>query len=648
MTRCLGRISAICLLAVGMAAALISVPAHGDAFGPPQPPTGVVAKVTAGGIQVSWAPSPDAAPAITQYVVHAGPDSCPVTVSAGQTSAVMPFVKGPSTVAAQVQAVSEYGFSANAAASPVLVPSKASADYRNVQFLEFSDFHGAIEKSSSSIGAATLTNAFNADRKTVLSTFVVSAGDNIGGAPVISSEFSEMPTGQALDLMGLDVSGFGNHEHDRPITHIRSVIEATDFPWVASNYSSLVPLQAKDNGTAPFTVLDRGRVKVGFVAMNTEDLAELVKDGNLDYGRNRSKEIVVSPSTAGLEKAVRQARAEGAQIVVALLHEGWAESINGVATGRLLDLARSLVGVDVVFGGHTHQQYASLINGHPVVEVPNSGQMYSRTIVCVNTRTDKVVGSSVDFVTKAMLAATTEDPTTAAMVAGYKAQLGSRLDARVGEVSAVFPRGGTPPVERSGETPMGDFAADAIRVKYGTQFAVMNGGGVRDTLPARGYSPMDATLVRPSIGSTGPYDVTLGDVVSVFPFGNTAATTTMTGAQLWKALENGVSGWPTDGRFPQVSGFRFVFDPTRVAGSRITSVTLPDGTPIPADGTVYTVATVDYMVYGGDGYVGVFNPTTAVMREPYIDAVIEAITADAAAGRVTQMPVLDGRITRAS
>ena len=193
---------------------------------------------------------------------------------------------------------------------------------------------------------------------------------------------------------------------------------------------------------------------------------------------------------------------------------------------------------------------------------------------------------------------------------------------------------------------MGDFSADAVRAKYGTDFALLNGGGIRDTLPASTYIPQDQTLRRPRPGQTGPFDVVLGDVLSVFPFGNNVATTIMSGKQLWQALENGVSKWPTDGRFPQVSGLRFTFDPTKPAGSRILSVSRPDGSPIPADAKTFTVTTVDYLIAGGDGYQGVFSATDLVMREPYLDAVLEAFRKDRAAGRVTLVPPLDGRITR--
>ena len=630
---------------IAISAGVLSAPASATSFATPQPPSAVTSALAANGVKVTWAPSPAANPPITNYVVHAGPDSCPITVPANATSAVMPIIKGPLSITPVVQAVNAYGFSTNAAGNAVTVPDKATPGFRNVQFLEFSDFHGAIEASSSTIGAAVLATALAADRKTVKSTFTISVGDNIGGAPVISSAFDELPTIEALNLMKLDVSTFGNHEHDRPIPHLRQMIDASQFDWVASNYSTLAPLKGKVNAPTEFVIEERGGVKVGFVGMNTPDVAELVFAGNLNYGKGLSRSLVVSPALARVNQRVLDARAAGAQLVVALVHEGWDANVDGAAIGTLIDLAVALTGADAVFGAHTHQQHASMVEGRPVVQVPNSGQMYSRTVICLDTVSGAPVGSSVDFVTKAALSSVTADTTTAALVAEYRAALGTKLDVVVGTVSGVFPRGGTPAVERSGETPMGDFAADAVRSKYGTDFAILNGGGMRDQLPGSGYQPVNPALRRPLPGSSGPYDVTLGDVISVLPFGNTAATTTMTGATLWQALENGVSGWPTAGRFPQISGFRFAFDPTLPAGSRITSVTKTDGTPIARDGTVFSVTTIDYMVYGGDGYDGVFSPETAIMRDPYIDAVLDALKRDLANGTVTVVPVADGRIT---
>jgi 5'-nucleotidase len=146
---------------------------------------------------------------------------------------------------------------------------------------------------------------------------------------------------------------------------------------------------------------------------------------------------------------------------------------------------------------------------------------------------------------------------------------------------------------------------------------------------------------------TGALDVTLGDALTVYPFGNQVATTIVTGENLWKALENGVGGnYPGDGRFPQVSGLKFSFDSTKAVGSRIVSVTKLDGTAIAKDQTVYTLTTLDYIIYGGDGYVNVFSPSKAKVFGALLDVFVDALKADMAAGKVTQVPALDGRVKK--
>jgi len=532
------------------------------------------------------------------------------------------------------------------ATTPLTVRGRADDRYRAVQFLQFSDFHGALEVSSSNIGAAVLASSLALDRSRVKPTFTVSAGDNFGGSPVISSLFEELPSVEVLNAMDVDVSTFGNHEHDRPLTHLRRMMDASKFQWVVSNYSTLVPLQGTKNGAKPFTIIERDGIKVGFVGMNTEEAPVLVFPTNFQYGKGLSRKIEVSASAATVSGQAKAARAAGAQMVVGLLHQGFGASVSGKPTGRLIDLARQIRGVDVIYGAHTHTEYLGVINGRPVTEVPNSVREYSRTTSCLDTSRNRVIGSVVELTGKSEVASIPPDPAVATIVAKYKAQLGLQLDQRVGVIDGIFPRGGNPPVERSGQTPIGDFAADAVRAKYGTDFALLSGGGFRDTLPANGYQPANQTLRRPGQGRTGPYDITLGDMLALLPFGNTAATTTISGEGLWQALENGVSGWPAEGRFPQVSGLRFTFDPYQPEGTRIQSVTRVDGTPIARDATRYSITTVDYLVYGGDGYGSVFSPTSATMREPFIDAVIAAFKADLAAGRITNVPVPDGRITR--
>jgi 5'-nucleotidase len=563
-----------------------------------------------------------------------------------------------------VQAVNAYGFSKPTASTKSYTAADlatvASPLNKAVQVLQLSDLHGAIEVGGS-FGAALLASNWAADRTANAATVAVSSGDNIGAAPPISTEFEELPTIEALNLAKLDVSVFGNHEHDRNIDHLNKMIGASDFQWVVSNYSegALGALKSGTKQAKNYTIIERGGVKIGVVGSNTPETIEQVFPGNLDYkdASGAKKTITINPGVVGINQAIVEAKAAGADIVIAVIHQGWLENADGVAKGLFNSLASQIKGAAAIYGGHSHQTFATVIPGSPRVaptvlgQVRNAGVEYTRTQICM--RSGKVVGQSIQHVLKAaaptintgvVSTVTTQDTTAAAMVKKYKDQLSAKLDVKIGQVSGVFPRGGSPAVERSGETPMGNYMADLLRAKYKTDFAIQNGGGIRDTFPAKTYIPANTALVRTG---TGPLDVTLGDAFTVFPFGNQVATTVVTGENLWKALENGVGGnYPGDGRFPQVSGFKFSFDSSKPIGSRIVSVTKLDGTTIPKDATEYTLTTLDFLIYGGDGYVNVFSPSKAKVQGALLDIFVESLKADMAAGKVTQVPAADGRIKK--
>ncbi len=651
--------------AVAVLVSLLIPSAHAATYSLPGAPTNVTSYLGAKGVVVKWAESEAVNPRITGYVVSAGAGSCPIFVPASNHSTItMPVVAGQPGGTPTVQAVNAYGFSKPTASKSTYTAAQlatvVSGLAKSVQVLQFSDLHGAIEVGSS-FGAPLLVSNFEADRKAAATTITVSSGDNIGAAPPISTEFEEMPTIESMNLMKVDASTFGNHEHDRNLAHVQKVIGASDFQWVVSNYpaSSMAVLKSGAKQTKSYTIIDRGGIKVGIVGSNTPETIEQVFPGNLDYidANGKKATIEIDPGVVGINKAIVEAKAAGAEIVVALIHQGWLENADGVAKGLYNSLASQIKGATVIYGGHSHQTFSTIIpptsRTAPVLlgEVRNAGVEYTRSQICINN--GKVVGVSLQNVLKAatptintgvVSTVTTQDATAAALVKKYKDQLTGKLDVKIGSVSGVFPRGGTPAVERSGENPMGIYIADLLRAKYKTDFALSNGGGIRDTFPAKTYIPADTKLVRTG---TGPLDVTLGDALTVYPFGNQVATTVVTGANLWAALENGVGGnYPADGRFPQVSGFKFSFDASKPVGSRIVSVTKNDGTAIPKDSTVYTLTTLDYIIYGGDGYVNVFSPAQAKVFGALLDVFVDALKADLAAGKVTQVPALDGRVKK--
>jgi 5'-nucleotidase len=579
----------------------------------------------------------------------------------GRSYVTMPVVVGQPGGTPVVQAVNAYGFSVAAKSrmsytAEELATVVSPSNIKSVQVLQLSDLHGAIEVSPTNIGAAVLASAFANDRKNAAATVTLSSGDNIGAAPPISTEFEEMPTIESMNLMKFDASTFGNHEHDRNLAHVQKVIGASDFQWVSSNYgdSSLAVLKSGAKAAKSFTIIERGDVKIGIVGSNTETTIEQVFPGNLDYtdAAGVKRTIEIQAGVDGINAAIKAAKKAGADLVVAVIHQGWSESVGGVSVGVLNEMATEIKGAAAIYGGHSHQTFTTVVPGEKsttgtlVGQTLNAGVEYTRSQICVNTSSNRVLGSSIETIKKAAVATVVADAPTAALVKKYKDQMTGKLDAKIGTVAGTFPRGGTPAVERSGENPMGIYIADLLRAKYKTDFALTNGGGIRDTFPAKTYIPVDTKLVRTG---TGPLDVTLGDALTVYPFGNQVATTVVTGENLWKALENGVGGnYPGDGRFPQISGFKFTFDPTKAIGSRIVSVTKNDGTAIAKDQTVYTLTTLDFIIYGGDGYLNVFSPAKAKVMGSLLDVFVDALKADLAAGKVTQLPALDGRVKKVS
>jgi 5'-nucleotidase len=649
------RISAIVsalALTTSALVVLTSPQVSANTYAVPAAPVIKKAYVTPKGVRVVFN-KVTASPAVNAYVISGGQGSCPITVPANTTGVVtLPIIAGQTTASISIKAVNAYGFSTAGTWSKTFSASDlagvATSTWQAVQLLQLSDLHGAIEGTSANAGTALLMSAFAAERAKNPATFTLSAGDNIGAAPPISSQFEELPTIESMNLLKFDVSGFGNHEHDRNLAHVQKIIGASDFQWVASNYSSLEPLKSGTKAAKSFHIVERGGVSVGFVAANTEDTKEQIFPGNLS---SNGKDLVISPSADGVNSAIKAAKAAGADFVVAILHQGWQENRDGEAKGRLIELAKQIKGAAVVFGGHSHQTYSSAlagnaaVNGSLIAMTRNAGQEYNRVNVCMDG-SGRVRGSSVDVVTRASFATLTPNADGAAMVKKYKDQLNAKLDVKIGQVNGIFAQGGTPQVQRAGEAAIGNFTADAMRKKYGTEFAYINGGGIRDKFPAATYVPADKTYNRPGTDKVAPFDVTLGDALAVYPFGNTVGVSVITGENLWKALENGVSNWPGDGRFPQISGFKFSFDTTKPVGSRVQSVTKADGTAIAKDSKEYTIAVPDFMIYGGDGYVGVFTPSKAKLRGLLVDVFIEAVQEASAGGKAIQIPALDGRITK--
>ena len=535
-----------------------------------------------------------------------------------------------------------------------------------IQILNVSDWHGNVDPVGTAGGAWNISARWQQDRLAHPS-LTLTAGDDFGASPALSSFFNEEPAVKAERMMGMQVGALGNHNFDRGLPHLQQMIDLAGAPtsadapgqpyrYVAANLKNL---EGNLTGVEPLAYFDVGGAKVAVIGITNEEAPTVVLPGA--FGT-----IEITNGVEAANKFARIARKAKADAVIVITHKGVRGFTNGEPHGELIDFAKSVDPslIDVVVGDHTDVQYSGTINGILVHENRSFGLTYAKTLLQVQPgargEAGSVLSKAVTFVTPSPAGALGNNNTSCTggtppaafcdqaivdMLVPYRRQLAAMLDQHVGTTTEPFKRGGN--IERRQEVPLGDLIADGMRWRYNTQLALMNGGGIRSQMPACSYQPENKSLKRSNWNSTftsivtcagyaagGPYDIVLGDIFTVLPFGNVLNTRTVTGAQLWLALENGVSridsaGNGADGRFPQIAGFKFSFRYDIPSGclssasctvNRVQSVSLADGTPIPnSSSATYTMALPNFVNVGGDGYF-MFNDGQGATQE--LDAVV--------------------------
>jgi 2',3'-cyclic-nucleotide 2'-phosphodiesterase (5'-nucleotidase family) len=526
----------------------------------------------------------------------------------------------------------------------VATGAKSPPEAVTVQFLAVSDWHGQLEPSGGVGGAAVIASYWKQDRALNPNTIALTAGDAFGATPPVSNFFDEEPAVRALRMMGISADTFGNHNFDRGTAHLQRMVDlaastdpsvqGTPYRFLAANLSNVDENLA---GVDKWGWLRVAGLKIAVIGAVNEEAPTLVKPGSLGT-------MEITDAAEAVNKRAEVARKAGADIVVVLTHKG-VRGFNpdGSPFGELIDLAHAVEGVDVIFGDHTDIQWSGTINDTLVLEARSKGVSYSRTRVTVTPGVG-VTSKSTQFITP-IANAVTPDPDIQALIESYKSKIKDRLQVVIGSSAVRVPR--TDSCGNSNgricESKVGNFVTDALRATYGTDFAITNSGGLRKdlTCPPEGGGDGFCPAFTPP-----PFAITRGQVLAVLPFGNVAATLSVTGAELKTYLENGVSRMPgVDGRYPQVSGLCFTYDISSPAGSRVTMAVRQatdgscTGAPVDLSGTTsYTLATNDFVAAGGDGYPSVASRMTT--RE-----ILDAVVADYVAATTPIEPKLQGRIT---
>jgi 5'-nucleotidase len=457
-------------------------------------------------------------------------------------------------------------------------------------------------------------------RKSSKNPVVLSGGDQFQGSLFYRTYKGRLAV-QAMNLIGYDATAIGNHEFDDGPAVLARFIREARFPVVATNID-VTHEPALNRLIRSFVTLQVGGQKIGIVGYTTEETPALSKTGK--------RVVFLRPETA-LTGAVAILKFQGVNKIIAVSHAGF---------NRDKQVAAAVDGIDVIVGGHTNTLLSNTARGaqgpYPVVVKSPSGKpvlvvqayAFSRYVGQLEVAFDK---AGVPVKWKGDLVPVSFDiakhPKMEALINAMRGPVDALRKKVVGRLATGFD--GSTETCRSRECTMGNMVADALVWKtraQGTQIAFINGGGVRASM------------------AKGP--ATMGSILVVLPFQNAIATLKLKGHDIRAALEHGVSQVKEGaGRFPQVSGMRFVWDPARPVGRRVVWVEVRDGKRwVPMkDDAVYKVATIDYLRRGGDGYK-VFKDKAI---EPYDGGVnLEDAVAEYIAAHSPLRGKRDGRIRR--
>jgi 5'-nucleotidase len=502
----------------------------------------------------------------------------------------------------------------------------------DVQVLAFNDFHGGLDPATGGTGRIDSTDAGGVEylsthlarRKTENSnTIIVSAGDNIGGSPFLSSLFHDEPTVEALNEAGLDVSALGNHELDEgwwelyrmqkggchPVDGCQdgTPFGGARFIYLAANVT-LDPGQADPamlkragiEGMEPrpllpaYTIRDIAGVRIGIVGLILEEAPSVILPSSI-------RGLIFEPEAESVNEAVAELRAQGVRGIIVTMHQGGAQSsadVNGCEdmSMDLVTLANAISDeVDVIISGHSHQAYNCTIDGKLVTNAGSAGRLITDIALEVRRSDGEIVGAEARnvIVTRDV----GKDPKQTALLAGYRLAADTISNRVIGTITGSLTRMATD----AGESVMGDVVADALlyatRKTPGAEadIALWNAGGVR------------ADLAVPAAGPN-PSPITYSQAFAVLPFGNELITKSLTGAQIVQLLEEQFGGAGGKGgrvRILQISdGFSYSYDSTRPFGERIdrSSIRIAGKPLVPS--MTYRVATSNFLWDGGDDQGG--------------------------------------------
>ena len=481
------------------------------------------------------------------------------------------------------------------------IPTQPGAEkdktYR-VTIMHTNDHHGRFwQNSDGEYGMAARKTVVDEIRRDVAAqgghSLLLDGGDVNTGVP--ESDLQDaVPDFKGMNFLGYQAMAVGNHEFDKPPLVLRMQRDLAQFPMLSANIY--------ENGQrmfAPYKVFDLGGLKVGVMGLTTEDTARMVHPDNI-------KQIEFRSVIAEAGQLVPELRRK-ADVVIAATHMGhYEDGRHGTQAPGDVEMARAVAGIDLVVGGHTQNPACMKAenvldrayvpgaacqpdrqNGTWIVQAHEWGKYVGRAdfeyrngefklvkyaLIPINLK-KPVKGADGKTTLVNYTQEIAQDKDMLAMLEPYQKFGQDKLDLQVGATDARLE--GDRAAVRSKPTNLGVLIAKAMMEKTRADFAIVNSGGVRDSIKA------------------GP--ITYRDILKVQPFGNTVCTVDLTGQEIVAYLSAASKMSPGSGAFAQFAGIELEMANGAVSNVRV------QGTALDTN-KVYRMALNNFQAAGGDGY----------------------------------------------
>ncbi|ELY4121054.1 bifunctional UDP-sugar hydrolase/5'-nucleotidase [Cronobacter sakazakii] len=474
----------------------------------------------------------------------------------------------------------------------------------NITILHTNDHHGHFWRNEyGEYGLAAQKTLVDSVRREVTaqggSVLLLSGGDINTGVPESDLQDAE-PDFRGMNLIGYDAMAVGNHEFDNPLSVLRQQEKWAKFPLLSAN---IYQKSTNERLFKPWAIFKPQGIKIAVIGLTTDDTAKI---GNPEYFTDIEFRKPADEAKLVIQELQQN---EKPDVIIAATHMGhYDNGDHGSNAPGDVELARALPAgaLTMIVGGHSqdpvcmaseNKKQVDYVPGTPcapdrqngtwIVQAHEWGKYVGRAdfqfrngemklvryqLIPINLK-KKVTWDNGQTERVLYTPQIPENPQMLSLLTPFQKKGQAQLMVKIGSVNGRLE--GDRSKVRFVQTSMGHLILNVQIARTGADFAVMSGGGIRDSIEGG--------------------DITYKDVLKVQPFGNTLVYVDMTGKEVLEYLTAVAQKKPDSGAYPQFANVSFT-----ASGGTLNDVKIK-GEPVDPAKT-YRMATLSFNATGGDGY----------------------------------------------